>query len=413
MSQPRPRSETNPPSPSRGAQDVGAQDVSVEVRLERPVAGGMVLGRDEAGRVVLSSGGIAGERVVVELDASSRKARKGTVAEVLEPSPARVEPPCRFVRRGCGGCDLQHLSLADQTRLRLEVVADALGHLGGFTRDEVEALEIIGSPEAVPVGDRTTVRMAVDPDGVPGFRRARTNEPLAVGPGLVAHELLQEPMRDSRFPGSTEVQFRASVLTGEVLAVPSGGTDASGWSVPGGVEVVPATALKRGARRWITESVAGVELRVSAESFFQSGPVAAGVLTGAVRRAVAGHDLVQWAEELPRAFARVNTAGLGARVTRVAVESWTPSAADVVVADPARSGLGRAGVEAVCATGADLVVLVSCDPASMARDLSQMRARGWEPQRIEVVDMFPHTHHVEAVSTLARVDVSGPGRIRP
>ncbi|MCB1270810.1 MAG: hypothetical protein KDB31_05265, partial [Microthrixaceae bacterium] len=69
---------------------------------------------------------------------------------------------------------------------------------------------------------------------------------------------------------------------------------------------------------------------------------------------------------------------------------------------PARRGLGSRGVDAVVATGADTVALVSCDPASMARDLAGLYDHGYVPGRIELVDMFPHTHHVEAVSTLRR-----------
>ncbi len=100
------------------------------------------------------------------------------------------------------------------------------------------------------------------------------------------------------------------------------------------------------------------------------------------------------------ADARINTADLGARVTRSTVEAWTPSRADAVVADPPRQGLGAAGVAAVVATESERVALVSCDPAAMARDLSLLHDSGYVPTRIEVVDMFPHTHHIEAVTTL-------------
>ena len=75
---------------------------------------------------------------------------------------------------------------------------------------------------------------------------------------------------------------------------------------------------------------------------------------------------------------------------------------DAVVADPARAGLGRAGVAAVAATGAERVALVSCDVASLVRDLELLAAAGYRATGIEVVDMFPNTHHVEAVTALVR-----------
>ncbi len=186
--------------------------------------------------------------------------------------------------------------------------------------------------------------------------------------------------------------------------------------------------LRSGERVWITEQVAGRQLRVSAESFFQSGPRAAEALAATVARALPDRDLSRDrlvdlyggvglftvmlgaanAELVERskssaADARENTAHLETRVTRTSVESWTPSRADVVVADPSRTGLRRQGVDAVAATGADRVVLVSCDAAAMARDLSLLGEVGYRLRGIELVDLFPHTHHVEAVSSLELV----------
>lgn len=461
---------------------------SVEVTLERPVAGGRVLGHDSDGRVLLASGAIAGERVRLSLVRSSERVRIGSVVEVVEPSPVRVDPPCRFVAMGCGGCDFQHISIDAQAEVRREVIADALGHIGHFSSVQIGRIPIEESVDRVPVGDRTTVRMAVDPRGAPGFRRESSHQILAVGPCLVAHPLLQASIARARFPGAHEVRFRASVHRGEVLAVVSGGrSDPAGWSVPDGVRTVAldqdrprgeraragrgasqhggsgrggaargvanqdggadprgadpdgdggrGTAARPGAGAhgdpderpgpWIIEEVSGVELRISARSFFQSGPLAAGALVATVARALGDRDLgrdrlvdlyggvglftaglraanAQVVERSSSAVAdaRVNTAHLGTKVIRSAVESWRPSKADVVVADPSRKGLGRRGVDTVAAIGAGRVVLVSCDPAAMARDLSDLVAAGYGISRIELVDMFPHTHHIEAVTVL-------------
>ena len=399
------------------------------------MAGGVVLGRDSDGRVVLATGGIGGERVVVELEGSTKKVLRGPVVEVIESSPSRVDPPCGFVAAGCGGCDLQHVALERQPELRREVVLDALSHVGGFDRDEVAQIPIVSSTDPVPVGDRTTVRMGVDPAGALGFRRARSNELLRVGPCLTAHPLLQQVIDQGRFEGAKEVVLRASEHSGEVLAVVSdprrGAARAQSraqWSAPDGVRVVTTGDLRSGERVWITEQVAGRQLRVSAESFFQSGPRAAEALAATVARALPDRDLSRDrlvdlyggvglftvmlgaanAELVERskssaADARENTAHLETRVTRTSVESWTPSRADVVVADPSRTGLRRQGVDAVAATGADRVVLVSCDAAAMARDLSLLGEVGYRLRGIELVDLFPHTHHVEAVSSLELV----------
>ena len=99
----------------------------------------------------------------------------------------------------------------------------------------------------------------------------------------------------------------------------------------------------------------------------------------------------------------MNLEHLDATVVKVAVERWTPTPADVVVADPARSGLGADGVRAVVGTGAARVALVSCDPAALARDARLLVEAGYRLDGVELVGMFPHTHHIEAVSTFRRV----------
>ena len=74
------------------------------------------------------------------------------------------------------------------------------------------------------------------------------------------------------------------------------------------------------------------------------------------------------------------------------------------MADPARSGLGPTGAAAVAGTGAGRVALVSCDPAALARDARLLVDLGYRVQGVELVDMFPHTHHIEAVTTLRHGD---------
>jgi 23S rRNA (uracil1939-C5)-methyltransferase len=102
--------------------------------------------------------------------------------------------------------------------------------------------------------------------------------------------------------------------------------------------------------------------------------------------------------------ARHNLADLPhAKVIRASLEGWRPMPADVVVADPARSGLGREGVAAVAATGTPLLVLVSCDPAALGRDAGLLAAAGYRLDACTLVDLFPHTSHIEVVSRFVRV----------
>jgi 23S rRNA (uracil1939-C5)-methyltransferase len=102
------------------------------------------------------------------------------------------------------------------------------------------------------------------------------------------------------------------------------------------------------------------------------------------------------------ADARVNLRDLDARVVASDVGRWRPRRndppVDVVVADPPRPGLARIGVDAVVATRAPRLVLVSCDPASLGRDAALLRQAGYHLASVAIIDAFPHTFHVETVS---------------
>ena len=175
------------------------------------------------------------------------------------------------------------------------------------------------------------------------------------------------------------------------------------------------------------EVVAGVQFRVSARSFFQSRQDGAEALVGAVARAIgdaadggvlvdayAGVGLfgatVGQPEEVVAveasrsavADARRNLRERNATVVATDVASWRPRPADVVVADPSRAGLGRRPTEVLAATAAATFVLVSCDAASLARDARLLAGHGYDHVRSTVVDVFPHTTHVEVVTRFER-----------
>jgi tRNA/tmRNA/rRNA uracil-C5-methylase (TrmA/RlmC/RlmD family) len=109
--------------------------------------------------------------------------------------------------------------------------------------------------------------------------------------------------------------------------------------------------------------------------------------------------LVEWSASSV-ADARVNLPD--ARVLRLDVAKWRPSPAAVVVADPARTGLGKAAANVLAGTGASHLVLVSCDPASLGRDAGLLAGHGFLHDGTELVDLFPHTAHVEAVTRFIR-----------
>ncbi len=382
--------------------------------------GGEAVARDDDGRVVFVTGAAPGERVRVDVVDERRSFARGAVVEVLEPSADRVEPPCPNVARGCGGCDWQHLAVPAQTRLRVDVVRDVLSRGGGLVDPVVEP------GVALPAeGVRTTVRGTVGADGRFAFRRRRSNEPIGIDRCLVAHPLVQEVIEEGRFGIAQEVVIRAGARTGERLVVVS--PRVGDVSVPDDVTVIGTDQLRKGRRSWITEVVADRTWRVSAGSFFQASPEGAEALLAEVQHfvdrfapdhehlvdlccgvglfagAITSSSPTRHVTGVERnasavADARQNLADDPVRVVKVAMARWRPSPADVVVADPARSGLGRDGVDAVAKTGAGLCVLVSCDPGALGRDARLLADRGYRHVGSRVLDLFGHTGQVEVVS---------------
>jgi 23S rRNA (uracil1939-C5)-methyltransferase len=385
------------------------------VAIERVVAGGDGLAREQSGRVVFVPGTLPGEVVDVEITTAKRDFARGRLVEVVEASPDRRAAPCAALARGCGGCDWQHVDPSAQLDLKAEIVREALRRTARLDRPTV-----VSGGRVDPHAYRTSLRLALDREGRPGLRRERSNESVALDDCLVAHPALAAMLPGLRIAGADEVSLRVSAATGGATA----------WWTPEPARALglpPAAATGRSAS--LIEVVRGTRLRVTAESFFQSGPAAAELLvdtvsdvagdelTGATRvvDAYGGVGLFAATITPPAADvvvvegsgsscadARVNLAGRRASVVETAVEDWVATSADVVIADPSRHGLGEGAVRALGASRAPLLILVSCDPVSLARDTTLLAAQGFEHRSTTVVDLFPHTHHVEAVTRFAR-----------
>lgn len=390
----------------------------MRLQTESWANGGAAIAREDSGRVVFVSGALPGE-VVEAAITSEQKRFARAVTGVVETSAAdRVVPTCPHVGSGCGGCDLAHVSEAGQQGYAAAVVTDALQRNAGLESPVVEL--------AAPLPQRayrTTVRCLVETGGA-AYRAAASNAAVPVDSCEVAHPLVEELIRESRFGSAAEVTLRAGAATGErmVVATPT----AEGVAAPEGTQVIGMDELDAGRRAWIHEEVAGRVWRISARSFFQARPDGAARLVELVTAAVAGSppgplvDLYSGvglfagsasggrptkaveSSGSSAADARHNLADLGTKVVRCAVEKWKPSRAAVVVADPPRSGLQAAGVAKVVESDAQRVVLISCDVGSLGRDVGLLTRAGYGHARSTIVPMFPQTSQVEVVTVMDR-----------
>jgi 23S rRNA (uracil1939-C5)-methyltransferase len=403
--------------------------------VDRMATGGEGVARDGDGRVVFVHGGLPGERVEAELTEQRKDFARATVTTVEVPSPDRVEPPCPEVRRGCGGCDWQHVAPAAQRALRVEIVRDALLRLGRIA-EPIVAATVTAGPELPADRTRTTLRLAVS-DGRLGFRRRRSHDVLTVDDCLVGDPSLTTMLADGVFDDAEEVTLRVGARTGERIAVVT--PHARGVQLPADIRVVGLDELRAGRRVWFHEEVHGRRLRISAESFFQAGPIAAEALVDVVaehaqglpggdglldagrtvidayggiglfaavltHRGARSRFVIVESSASAAADARVNLAGSdpAPKVIRTLVERWHPQPADLVIADPPRAGLGKDAAHRLAGTGAARIVLVSCEPAALGRDARILEGLGYRFVRATTLDLFPQTSHIEVVSTFDR-----------
>ncbi|TQN31931.1 23S rRNA m(5)U-1939 methyltransferase [Haloactinospora alba] len=411
----------------------------IELRVDRPAHGGWCVGRYEQ-QVVFVRHTLPGERVLAQVTEETSRFLRADAVEILDASPDRVTPPCPFAGPGkCGGCDWQHASLEAQRRIKGQVVAEQLSRIAEI-ETEVRVEELPDTPDGL--GWRTRVRFAVDEEGTAGFRRHRSHEIQPVDECAIAHpDVNRLGVQDLPWPGVSDVEAVVSDSTNDSAVI----VQPRGAKLPSLPKLNDSAAVLRRfkggriqsvrGRRSVREHAAGREWRVSAGGFWQVHPQAADTLTSAVldaldpqpgetavdlycgaglfagslADAVGAEGRVMAVESHPQA-ARDAAHNLGdtdqVRVAQSDVigqlREWWDLRADIAVLDPPRSGAGREVVHALSELRPRRVSYVSCDPATLARDIATFAGLGYRMVELRAFDAFPMTHHVECVVTLAR-----------
>jgi tRNA/tmRNA/rRNA uracil-C5-methylase (TrmA/RlmC/RlmD family) len=411
----------------------------IDLDVGKVAGGGSCVARHE-GRVVFVRHALPGERVRARVTQETKNFLRADAVEILSPSPDRVQPPCPFAGPGrCGGCDWQHASLPAQRRLKAAVVEEQLLRVAGITR-EVTVEELPGAPDGL--GWRTRVRFAVRRDGAVGFHRHRSHTVEPIDECLIAHpEVEVLGIERKRWPGAAAVEAIASAGTGDRLAVLSTRGRARVPRMDAPVRLVSGS-VRTDKPPYVREDVAGRLWQVSGSGFWQVHPGAAETLAAAVldtlepRRGEIVLDLYCGAG----LFAGVLGEKVGSDGLVVGIESDGQSVrdarfnlrdmphvsiergevedvlgelrfgrgksklrrVDLVVLDPPRTGAGRDVVKRVAELAGRRIAYVSCDPATLSRDLAYFSEQGWTLSALRAFDAFPMTQHVELVATLVR-----------
>lgn len=386
--------------------------VNLRVKIEKVAHGGVFVARHE-GRVIFVSGAIDGEVVDVEVTEDAGKFLRATVTKVVEASEHRQPHFWKAAREGAGGAEFGHIELSHQRELKAQVLEEALQRMAGIDlKTEVEACP----QETDGLHYRTRVQLNVDASGTAGPMRPRSNEAVFTPTlPLAVTEIEELGLQLKNWNGVKKISIAAS-STGDLQ-----------WMVDGKLN---------GSER-LVERAAGRTFRLSSGAFWQVHKEAANVLTQSVFEAaeVLEFDPAKPALDL-YAGAGLFAATMAAKYsstpftavennkqavadgTKSAIDlsnlkfeksdvlqylriaSAKPGSFDTVVLDPPRSGAAGKVIEQIVKLRPRNIIYVACDPVALARDLGSLTKAGYKLSGLKSLDIFPHTHHFEAVAAL-------------
>ena len=383
-----------------------------EVEVERILPGGMGLAH-AGGKTVFVSLAAPGDRVRVRVDRTQGNVMFASIEEIIRPSPLRVEPPCPYFGR-CGGCDFQQLTYEAQLAAKAEMIRDCLQRIARL--ENIPDFVVTGSPNNWRYRMRATWQIDQEERTIGYYERGSRRVCDVVDCAVLRAEMQEklEQVRATewdRFPRGLK---HLDVVAGE-----------------NGVSFAPAFA--EFDTRELTLTIRGEVYNYNAEAFFQINPSLLGPLIEFALGDASGETVLDLycgaglftlplsrrfekvigVEANPAAarFARRNLqrAGLpNAHVITATVTDWFRSygsgRVDFVLLDPPRAGAESAVIKGILDRGPAEISYVSCDPATLARDLKKLVTGGYIVHSIAAFDLFPQTHHVETVVRLRELD---------
>ena len=402
------------------------------VEVTTPVYGGECIGRLPDGRAVFVPYTLPGEQVRVELVEEKRGFARARLVEVVRPSANRITPRCAHYAV-CGGCHYQHADYATQLRIKGAVVRDQLERIGGIANPPVA--EVAPSPAAWNY--RNTVQFHLTPDGKIGYQGWGTHRVVPISECHLPEEALNQiwPQLDLEpLPGIERIELRLGTDDEALLALESSDLAAPEFSVDfplSAVHLSPAGKLILAGDDYLLMKIRGRVFKVSAESFFQVNTAQAEAMVSHVLELLPLDDK----KTVLDIYSGVGlfSAFIAPRVKRCIGVEMSESACDdyavnldefdnvelyvgaaeeilpglnlrpdIVVVDPPRAGIERTALDAIIHLQPQTLVYVSCDPATLARDVKRLVAGGYSLQQVTPFDLFPQTYHVECIALMTR-----------
>jgi len=393
---------------------------------------------------------IPGETVDIRIVERKKNYQRAHLVEVIDPSPDRVVPACPYFPE-CGGCAYHHISYGRQLQLKREVVQNSLQRIGALN---VEVNPVIGMEH--PWYYRNKVEWHTGKEsGQPrlGYYRQDSHRLIGIDKCLLISREMQEYSRyikdhlqELKVPEDCKVTVRQSSGNGEIMLIFSGSasSDIDFARMLNYQEAASIYSIDQGLLRLhygnqtLTETVAGLKLEIAPLAFLQvnhlqmekmleiirdyaclqpddtildaycgTGTIAL-ALASSVRRAVGVESFKDSIKNAKRNAWQNNVTNC--KFIKGACEKIVPELEenfDVVILDPPRAGCKSQLIQAVINQSPRSIIYVSCNPATLARDLAHLVKANYIVTKVQPIDMFPHTHHVECCVLLYRKDYIG------
>lgn len=381
--------------------------MDVELEIEKLVANGEALARQE-GKVVFISGALPQERVLATISERKKDYDRAILSKILVPSPHRCEPLCPFFGV-CGGCSLQHLDSESQLFFKEQAFKETMQRIGGFTVDDHMCMLPSVGAQSWAYRSRTRFHVDVAHRRV-GFLKRGSDTLVDISQCPVLCDSLNQLLNEKKDLLFEAARRRAAKgKRSRYIEIPAfaGDTEISLDS-----RAVLATVAKK--TFWVNSQVFFQSNRFvlpAMVDFVQEhtrGPVIVDLYAGVGTFSAFVEGIHRQVVAVERDAGCLALARRNLRYTQFfpqSAESWLHAHKNheisTLIADPPRGGLSDEVSDAIISLRPAIIIYVSCDSVTMARDCKRLVGSGYEIQQVQLFDLYPQTFHGESIVSLA------------